>query len=144
MTDKHYAELVSQAELAVSSVKDPELKRVAFEKILDDLLAGGQGQRSAVVNAIPKRRRPQKRAASGGARAKRSGPQGYIQEMIEEGFFDKQKTLAEVKAELENRGHHIPITTLSKPLQRLCQNRKLRRQKIESNGNRKTFGYSKW
>ena len=39
MTDKHYAELVSQAELAVSSVKDPELKRVAFEKILDDLFS---------------------------------------------------------------------------------------------------------
>jgi hypothetical protein len=77
-------------------------------------------------------------------RAKRSGPQGYIEEMIEEGFFDNQKTLAEVKAELENRGHHIPITTLSKPLQRLCQSRTLRRQKIESNGNRKTFGYSKW
>lgn len=144
MTDKHYAELVSQAELAVSSVKDPELKRVAFEKILDDLLGGGEAQRSAVVTDKPKRRRPQKKTGSSGARVKRSGPQGYIEEMVEEGFFDKQKTLAEVKAELENRGHHIPITTLSKPLQRFCQNRTLRRQKIESNGNRKAFGYSKW
>jgi hypothetical protein len=143
--DKQYAELVSQAELAVSSVKDPELKRVAFEKILDDLLAGGKAQRSSVVDDKPRRRRhSQKRTASTGAHGMRSGPQGYIQEMVEEGFFDKPKTLADVKAELENRGHHIPITTLSKPLQRLCQNRTLRRQKIESNGNRKTFGYSKW
>ena len=34
-----YAELVAKAEKTVAAVKDPELKRVAFQKVLDDLLA---------------------------------------------------------------------------------------------------------
>lgn len=37
--DKPYSDLVLQAEKSVSAVKDPELRRVAFEKILDDLLS---------------------------------------------------------------------------------------------------------
>jgi hypothetical protein len=63
--------------------------------------------------------------------------------MIGDGFFKKVKTMGEVKAELENRGHHIPFTSLSGPLQKLCQNRKLRRQKMDRGG-KKTFGYSNW
>jgi hypothetical protein len=34
-----YAELVAQAEKAVAGVADPELKRLAFQKVLDDLSA---------------------------------------------------------------------------------------------------------
>jgi hypothetical protein len=42
---KPYAELVAQAENAVAGVKDAELRRVAFERILNDLLGGGsEGQ----------------------------------------------------------------------------------------------------
>jgi len=37
--EKPYTELVGQAERAVPAVKDPELRRVAFEKVLDDLLS---------------------------------------------------------------------------------------------------------
>jgi hypothetical protein len=33
-----YSEVVAQAEKAVASVKDPDLKKIAFQKILDDLL----------------------------------------------------------------------------------------------------------
>lgn len=36
-----YSVLVAQAEMAVASVKDPELKRVAFQKVLDVLLTTG-------------------------------------------------------------------------------------------------------
>jgi hypothetical protein len=39
--DKPYAELVTQAEAAVAGVKDPELRRAAFEKVLEDLLSQG-------------------------------------------------------------------------------------------------------
>src|SRR4051812_15021884 len=34
---KEYVELVQQAERAVAAIGDPELKRIAFQKILDDL-----------------------------------------------------------------------------------------------------------
>ncbi|MEO5722118.1 MAG: hypothetical protein ABIR71_11690 [Chthoniobacterales bacterium] len=135
---KEYSELVKRAESAVASVKDPELRRAAFEKILDDLLS------SPVTGASPSGRRgPVQRNAKRAFSASRStGPRAYICEMKDDRFFEKQKTIAEVKAELANRGHHIPLTSLSGPLQKLCQAKELRRQK--GGEKKKTFVYSNW
>lgn len=133
-----YSQLVSQAELAVQGVKDPELKRAAFEKILDDLLAStspGKKQAKTVTSEEPAKAAPQK--------AKR-GPQAYVEELLGEGFFKKPKTIAQVRAELGNRGHHIPLTSLSGPLQILCQRRKLRRQRVQTGGKKQTYAYSEW
>jgi hypothetical protein len=125
MIDKrNYAELVDQAQKAVSGVKDPELK-------------GAAPQASAA-----------KRKASPvpGHKVKpaKSGPQACIEEMVADGFFKKPKTIAQVKAELENRGHHIPLTSLSGPLQRLTQRKVLRRHKSKTSGKGQTFVYSNW
>lgn len=135
---KPYSELVTQAENAVASVKDAELRRVAFERVLNDLLGADQdsGRQSS---ERPTRRRATKAAAAPKAK-RRGGPQAYVEEMIEDGFFKKPKTISAVKAELENRGHHIPLTSLSGPLQKLCQKKVLRRQKADG----KTFSYSHW
>jgi hypothetical protein len=132
-----YATLVAKAEQAVKSVKDPELRRVAFQKVLDDLLA---------PKPTSQRQTPEKRRTSEAPPRKpmRGGPQGYVQEMLDDGFFKKPKTIAQVKAELENRGHHIPLTSLSGPLQRLCQRRVLRRQRSKGNGSKTVFTYTKW
>lgn len=134
---KSYAELVAQAEQAVAGVKDAELRRVAFERILNDLLAGG-GEAQSTKPASSAR--AARNAASKLSAKKRSGPQEYVREMIDDGFFKKPKTISEVKAELENRGHHIPLTSLSGPMQKLCQRKLLRRQKADG----KTYSYSNW
>lgn len=134
-----YSQVVSQAEAAVAAVKDPELKRIAFQKVLDDLL-------SAAPKPSAKSRSARASRSSGEPRTRKkptSGPQAYLQEMIDEEFFKKPKTIAQVKAELENRGHHIPLTSLSGPLQKLCQRRMMRRQKVKS-GKKQTFAYSHW
>jgi len=49
MAEINYEDLVKQAEQAVAPVKDPELKRIAFEKILDSLLGTPQGHRNSIV-----------------------------------------------------------------------------------------------
>ncbi|MGJ5175941.1 hypothetical protein ACQR16_17200 [Bradyrhizobium oligotrophicum] len=136
-----FAALVAQAEKAVAGVKDPELKRIAFQKVLDELLAGGG-------SSTPSSRRTQAprtghRPTSKGAKAA-TGPKAYILEMVEDAFFKKQKTMGEVKDELENRGHHIPRTSLSGPLQALCKEKVLRRQKTGGSGSKKTFAYSNY
>jgi hypothetical protein len=88
-----YSEVVSQAEAAVAAVKDPELKRIAFQKVLDDLLStapkptGKKGRANAARKVGESR--PKKRA-------KRGGPQAYLQEMVDEEFFKKPKTIAQV------------------------------------------------
>jgi hypothetical protein len=134
-----YKELVAQAEKAVAAVKDPELRRIAFQKILDDLLGGSASPATRRVTAA------KKRPASGEKpkRAAKGGPQAYVEELVSEGFFKKPKTIANVKAELQNRGHHIPLTSLSGPLQKLCQRRLLRRQGVKS-GKKQTSAYSHW
>jgi hypothetical protein len=134
---KSYPDLVKQAESAVASVKDPELRRAAFEKILDDLL-------SSPSDELPSRKpvRTGKRRVKKQTSAEQRGPRAYISEMKEDGFFTEPKTISEVKAELANRGHHIPLTSLSGPLQKLCQAKELRRQK--AGDKKKTFVYSNW
>lgn len=136
----NYADLVRQAEKAVASVKDPELRRVAFEKVLDDLIA----IRSGSKELSPKKSSAKISPKAQPNRKARGGPTAYIQELADDGFFRKRKTIAEIKAELENRGHHIPLTSLSGPLQNLCKGKVLRRQKTSEPGNRRTYSYSEW
>jgi len=139
--------MVVEAEAAVAVVKDPELRRVAFEKILATLLE----QKS--IPAKSRTAQPAGRAARAPAKALGSptrrrpgGPTAYIQELIDEGFFKKQHTIADVKAELANRGHHIALTSLSGPLQSLTQKKRLRRQKAAAKGqkSKNTYAYSNW
>jgi hypothetical protein len=143
-----YSAMVAEAEQAVAAVKDPELRRAAFEKILATLLEGGS------PNSRPSRARikvnpPKGRSA---ARTKppkgnpRRGPKGHVEELIDDGFFKNQQTIAQVKAELANRGHHIALTSLSGPLQQLTRAKRLRRQKVAANkkGRKTTYAYSNW
>lgn len=138
--ERNYSELVSTAVKSVASVKDPELKRVAFQKVLDDLLAQQYGTAPGATATKQKASTAKTHGKKGG----KSGPQAYIRRMVEEGFFKKPKTIAQVKAELENLGHHIPMTSLSGPLQSLTKQRVLRRTKSKLSGNKQTFVYSEW
>ena len=54
-----------------------------------------------------------------------------IREILAEGFFNKPKSLAEVKQGLEDQGTFIPITTLSPIALGLVQGKELRRIKQE-------------
>lgn len=126
---------VAEAQSAVASVKDPELRRAAFEKVLEHLL----GTQSTPL------KKAKSQATQGRPKGKgKAGPKGHLEELIDENFFKKPRSLAEVRAELANRGHHIPRTSLSGPLQTLCKKEKrLRRQKgIASDSG--AFGYANW
>lgn len=54
-----------------------------------------------------------------------------IREILAEGFFNKPKSLAELKQGLEEQGTFIPITTLSAIVLGLVKGRELRRIKQE-------------
>jgi len=133
--DVDYKDLVAEAEKAVSAVKDPELRRAAFEKILERLLGHSEGQ--TISSKATKPRLAMKAKVKG-------GPTAHVEELIEEGFFKQQRSLPQVKAELANRGHHVPQTSLSGPLQRLCQSKRLRRERAKADGDKTTYCYSEW
>jgi hypothetical protein len=125
-------------------LKDPELKRIAFEKILEDLMRGGEEVRPKPPPANSRRQAKKKNEPAAKTRTAKGGTSTYIRELIEEAFFKKPKTISDVKVELENRGHHIPLTDLGTPLRRLCQSRELRRNRTAGDGGKKTFSYSEW
>lgn len=133
-----YGLLAAQAEKAVKSVKEPALRRIAFQKILDELLSSKSNTQTKALNKRP--------SSDGNAfrTPKRGGPNAYIRQLSNDHFFKTPKTIAQVKAELENRGHHIPLTSLSGPLQKLCQNRVLRRQKRKGEKDKVVFTYTDW
>jgi hypothetical protein len=138
--NSEYQEKISTAEAAVAGMADPQLKQVAFGKILEKLLE------DAAVDGSEKRtvRSPVRREAKPAAKVvSRTGPIAYIEELISEQFFKIPKTMGEVRIELANRGHHIPRTSMSGPLQMLCQRKTLRRMKHSVNG-KEMFAYSNW
>lgn len=143
-----YAAMVAEAEASVSAVKDPELRRVAFERVLAALLERGQsGSRVQKPSPRPERRSPRgEKTDKPSAGATRRGPKGLVEALVGDSFFKKQRTIAAVKAELANQGHHIALTSLSGPLQRLTQERRLRRQRVTAGakGSKGTFAYSNW
>jgi hypothetical protein len=132
-----YSEVVARAEKAVSSVKDPNLKSIAFQRVLDDLLgsSGAKDSHRPVTRGARERKKPK------GTAAIKGGPKAYIEELIDDGFVKKPRTISEIKEALANQGHHIPVTSLSGPLQKLCQQKRLRRQKNAESG---TYTYSEW
>ena len=105
-SDKGYAELVAQAEQAVAGVKDAELRRVAFERVLDDLLSGKRGLPEGATKSAKGAPLPERRPVVGSKSGKapraitRSGPRAYIGELVSDDFFKKQKTISEVKTVL--------------------------------------------
>jgi hypothetical protein len=118
-----YAALAARAEASVESVKDPELKKLAFAKILDSLL-NGSGTVTDGPMVEPSAARVKLSRGSD-----RPGPMNYILELVSDGFFDGPKSIADVREELRAKGHFLPLTSLSGPLQRLCQRKTLRRER---------------
>src|ERR1035437_73044 len=104
-----YSEIVKQAEAAVASIKDSDLKGIAFGKILDTLLGQGRYEKEQGSSPQSTRERHRSRNTASKPSKKRSGPKGYVEELVDENFFKTPKTLAAVRAELGNRGHHIPM-----------------------------------
>jgi len=143
-----YAEIVAEADAAVASLKDPELRSIAFEKVLTKLIDQDSTGPGAPGPTHPELQRPKGAGADTKARPKpkRAGPRANVEELIDEGFFAEQRTIATIRAELAHRGRHIPLTSLSGPLQALVQERRLRRQKIGvgEKASKRTYAYSIW
>ncbi len=129
-----YRDMVREAEEAVAVVNDPELRRLTFDRVLSHLLE--ERRSSDRLGA----RRSRKAGSGGGMKARAGGPLGCVEELLADGFFASPRAIADVRTELARRGHQIPVTSLSGPLQKLCQGKLLRRQKARLGGKR-SFTY---
>jgi len=140
MDAKKILEARKQAEKAVAEMSDGELKVKAFEVILNHLLGGFQ--------TLPREQVEQEHRAPPtrqGKAPKEAGPAKSATSRIlvlrDEGFFNTQRTIAEVREELKAHGWHYPLTALSGRLQGLVQKRNLRRERA-TQGKKKVWKYS--
>jgi hypothetical protein len=135
-----YAKIIQQAEKAVSSVTDENLRRIAFEKLLTHLLADNELKMQTNEGPAPSiagKKKSKSRSVGGQKQAgKKAGPKSWLRELVDEGFFKKPKSSSDIREELENRSHHLRPTDLTGPLESLCHEKLLRRKKmtLEDNG----------
>ena len=113
----------------VSSIKDPALKKVAFEKLIDNLLAAHKKERAGC-------KKKNKRGALGGKKEKpigrksRPGPREIVTQLLTSGYFDKAKLLSEIPIHIKhNMGHTYSTKEISMSLTRLLREGLLSREK---------------
>ncbi|MGA7796121.1 MAG: hypothetical protein WCA19_24065 [Candidatus Acidiferrales bacterium] len=82
MSKPDYKEFVKQAEAAVASIKDGDLKAIAFGKILDTLLGqgGGPTEQGRVVQSNRGAGTKRRSTTATKPAKKRSGPKGHAEE----------------------------------------------------------------
>lgn len=132
--------IVTEAESAVSTMKDPQLKATAMAEIMRHLLAGKGHEEH-------KRVRGKAKELAGGVvrKASTEGPLSWIQELKEEGFFKDPKTSQQMLTKLAENGHHLKLADITWALRELPRRRGLRRTKrMPSDGKRLVWHYSNW
>lgn len=136
MDSKKIIHLRKEAEKAVAEMADGDLKLKAFEVILNHLLS-----EKLEKPATPLARGKKSEITIPETEASNDSAAGRILVLKDEGFFKTQKTLGEIREELETHGWHYPTTTLSGVLIELVQKRKLRRVRVKEE-NKKIWKYS--
>lgn len=124
-------------------MKDEELRKIAFAKALDHLLAA-RTPSAATGKIVPP---PPGHVSKSGKKPgpTKKGPMSWLEGLVAEGFFKKPKDSDEILAELESRGHHLGLRDIIVQLTRLCQKQVLRRNKVSrKDGKRKISAYSNW
>jgi len=110
----------------------PDGTTVDIEGTADEvatLLARFSGDASIPKTSRTPRKRRSSKASSGlkKERINRKGPQALLEELAGDSFFKAKRTIAEVQAKLEEKGHIYALHSLSTPLLRLTRTKVLRR-----------------
>lgn len=150
MSSKHsegqrdFASLISEAEKAVESVKEPRLKEIAFERILNHLL-GSSSEPPEIEVKNSKRIKRKSKTKSTNTAPKTDGTLVWLRELVDEGFFKKPKSSKDIQDELDKRSHRLKATDLTLPLQTLCREKLLRRDRIsKKEGEKKLLHWYNW
>jgi len=124
-------ETLMSLEDQVSLIKDPVLKKAAFEKLLDKIVnvnkkdKVGSTKRSKRTNTEHKKKKP----ASKGTRL---GPKAMLAQLLDQGFFDKPRLVMDIPAYIKHKtGHVYSQDELSISLTRMLRGSLLIREKTE-------------
>lgn len=137
--EKKWQQIIKKAETIVSIVKNPQLKMIAFGKILDLLFQGRD------IGTVSKPATTRIKAEKVKTRKARKGPKLFISELIDENFFKSPKNAPKILKELAERGHHLKSSDLQPYLKIFMDERRLRRKKRKpKEGGKPLWHYSNW
>lgn len=126
------------AQEAVDDMPSGPLKNEAFRTILAHLLT----QRSQAIDS------PRSAARAGGKKRSETGPKatgttGRLLSLKEEEVFKQQRSLADIRQILSEKGWHYRLEELGTPVMRLVRNKQLRRTQVAA-GRKKIWKYSNY
>jgi len=119
-------------------MSDTELKKT-LSKIDDRLTNIEKTLRQIIKNPLVKNE------AKPGTKNKQSkkGPKHQLDVLVSDNFFKSPKSIPDILKELEKRSCHYKQGDLTRPLQTLCHEKILRRQKKKTT-NKELWNYSNW
>lgn len=136
-----FQDAVKTAEEAVSAMKDAKLKEIAFEKILEKLLASEK--------QVKRRKSTISRNNSGGSKPspskRKDGIIDWVRDLVASDFFKSPRSAKAILDELEQQSHHLDRLDLIWPLRQLCHKKVLRRKKLAPDeGKAEVWHWSNW
>jgi hypothetical protein len=116
---------LKEIEEQVSVIKDQELRKIAFEKLMN--LLSSQKKAKIKLARKPKDNKKSRKLKSG-----RPSQKKILTELLSSGFFDKPKTVSEIVDNLRLKtGHLYKPNELSTPLVRMLRSGQLTRDENE-------------
>lgn len=122
---------VETAQSVTAGLSDPQLRSIAFAKVLDHLLAGGVPESRPPNGPDPA---PRPRSPKTVSSPPRNGPMAWVETLRAEAFFSKPKSLAEVTEAVRAQGHNIESKNVTDPLEKSVQSKALRRERRANEG----------
>jgi hypothetical protein len=118
-------QIVLDTEKVVGNIADSELKKIAFDRILERLLQIG----------LPKTAEETKKVEFLKTKVEKDslpkpGPKTWIRELVDDDFFNAPRTNGHIRMALDERGHILEATDLTSPLDSLVKDKVLRRKKM--------------
>jgi len=124
-------EILQALEEQVSGIKDPILKKVAFERLLDNFLVTCKGK-SKKAKKVQSLKSEEKKKNPTSAKKGRPGPKEILTKLVKDGYFDKPKLVTEIPPFIKHKtGHTYSQGELSITLTRLLRQGLLSRDKNE-------------
>src|SRR3989304_1117576 len=113
---------VFEALRIAGKVEDPELRKIAFDRVLECVLRSETQTRRS--GHVPSRASGQIEEA-----ADKPGPKAWLLELVKEGFFGERRSAAQIVEALRERGHFVSHEDLTRQLPKLAEEKLLRRKK---------------
>ena len=132
---QHLKSAVETAQSVTEGLADPQLRSIAFGKVLEHLLIAGTStpltvsREHAPVVANRQRNRPRPTVSD--------GPTAWVDILRTEGFFASPKSLADVTEAVCAQGQKVESKNVTEPLEKLVKSRTLKRERKPTEGQKR-------